>query len=103
MTLSARRAVPGAASEAASSDRHGLLGEGTVSGPCARRYSPEAQAMQRRCTCCQETRAHEEAVTLQCPDGTAVQHTYTHIDECKCDLACVPSPAAPEQGHGSFA
>lgn len=58
--------------------------------------------MQRRCTCCQETRAHEEVVTLQCPDGTAVQHTYTHIDECRCDLACVPPPPAPQQSQGGF-
>lgn len=78
----------------------GLLGEGAVSGPCARRYSPEARAMQRRCSCCQEIRAHEEALTLQCPDGTAVRHTYTHIDECRCDLACVASPTAPEPGQG---
>ncbi|XP_059566902.1 mucin-5B-like [Myotis daubentonii] len=68
--------------------------------PGVSKYSPEAQAMQRRCSCCQEIRAHEEAVTLQCPDGTAVRHTYTHIDECRCDLACAPSPAAPEPGQG---
>lgn len=74
-------------------------GRGAISGPRARRYSPEAQALQRRCTCCQETRAHEAAVTLQCPDGTAVRHTYTHIDECRCDLACVPSPATAQHGH----
>ncbi|XP_016076738.1 PREDICTED: mucin-5B, partial [Miniopterus natalensis] len=64
--------------------------------PGVSKYSPEAQAMQRRCTCCQESRAHEEEVTLQCPDGTAVRHTYTHIDECKCALACVPAPATQE-------
>uniref|UniRef100_G1PLV6 Uncharacterized protein n=1 Tax=Myotis lucifugus TaxID=59463 RepID=G1PLV6_MYOLU len=52
--------------------------------PGVSKYSPEAQAMQRRCACCQEIRAHEEAVSLQCPDGTAVRHTYTHIDECRC-------------------
>lgn len=52
--------------------------------------------MQRRCTCCQDVRAHEEAVTMQCPDGTAIQHTYTHVDECSCTPACIPSPSAPE-------
>ncbi|XP_066228758.1 mucin-5B-like isoform X1 [Saccopteryx leptura] len=64
--------------------------------PGVSKYSAEAQAMQRQCTCCQETRAHEEVVAMRCPDGTAVQHTYTHVDECRCDVACIPSPAAPE-------
>ncbi|XP_036895149.1 mucin-5B [Sturnira hondurensis] len=66
-------------------------------GPCpgVSKYSPEAQAMRRQCSCCRETRAHEEVVALQCPDGTAIQHTYTHVEECSCAHACVPSPAAP--------
>ncbi|XP_058383654.1 mucin-5B [Diceros bicornis minor] len=68
--------------------------EGSCPGVSA--YSLEAQAMQRRCTCCQETRAHEEAVTLQCPNGTAVQHTYIHVDACSCTPSCAPSPEAPE-------
>ncbi|XP_053514218.1 LOW QUALITY PROTEIN: mucin-5B [Artibeus jamaicensis] len=66
-------------------------------GPCpgVSKYSPEAQAMQRRCTCCRETRAREEVVALRCPDGTSVQHSYTHVEQCSCNPACVPSPAAP--------
>lgn len=58
----------------------------------------EARGMQRQCTCCQETRAHEEAVTMRCPNGRAQRHTYTHVDECSCTPtpACVPLPVAPE-------
>ncbi|KAM5316256.1 mucin-5B isoform 2-T2 [Glossophaga mutica] len=67
--------------------------EGTCPG--VSKYSPEARAMQRRCTCCQETRAHRAAVALRCPDGTAIQHTYTHVERCSCTPACVPSTAAP--------
>lgn len=64
-------------------------------GPCVRRYSPEAQALQRRCTCCRETRARQAAVALRCPDGTAVRLTYTHVEQCSCNPACEPSPEAP--------
>ncbi|KAI5934964.1 Mucin-5B [Manis javanica] len=64
--------------------------------PGASRYSMDTQAMQPQCTCCRETRAHEEAVTMQCPDGTALQHTYTHVDQCSCTPSCGPLPKAPE-------
>nr|XP_023397350.1 mucin-5B-like [Loxodonta africana] len=61
------------------------------------KYSAEAQAMERHCACCQETRTHEEAVTMWCPDGTRIWHTYIHVDECSCSLSCVPTtvPQAP--------
>lgn len=62
----------------------------------------EAQAMQRQCACCQEVRAHEEMVTMQCPDGTAIQHIYTHVDECSCTPACIPLPAAPKDSMSIF-
>lgn len=52
--------------------------------------------MERQCTCCRETEAHEEVVTLRCPDGTAVRRTYTHVDKCSCAPACVHSPKVPE-------
>lgn len=52
----------------------------------------EAQAMERQCTCCQESKVHDVAVTMQCPDGTVIQHTYTHIDECNCAPACSSLP-----------
>ncbi|XP_076411393.1 mucin-5B [Peromyscus maniculatus bairdii] len=52
------------------------------------KYSMEAQAMEHQCTCCQESKVHDVAVTMQCPNGTVIQHTYSHIDECSCALAC---------------
>lgn len=69
--------------------------EGFCPEPEVPRFSLEAPAVQCRCTCCQETRTHQEVVTMQCPDGTAIQHTYTQVDECSCGPACVPSPQAP--------
>ena len=58
--------------------------------------------MEHQCTCCQETVVHEEVVTMQCPDGTAIQHTYTHVDKCSCTPSCGPSPKAPEDSTPVF-
>uniref|UniRef100_A0A8C5YE09 Mucin-5B n=1 Tax=Microcebus murinus TaxID=30608 RepID=A0A8C5YE09_MICMU len=63
--------------------------------PGASKYSAEAQAMEHQCTCCQESRVHAETVSMRCPDGTAIVHTYTHVDECGCEPSCVPLPTAP--------
>ncbi|XP_041578367.1 mucin-5B [Vulpes lagopus] len=70
--------------------------------PGVSKYSMEAQAIEHQCTCCQETVVHEEVVTMQCPDGTAVQHTYTHVDKCSCAPSCGPSPKAPEDSTPVF-
>ncbi|XP_059785964.1 mucin-5B [Balaenoptera ricei] len=70
--------------------------------PGASRYSTGAQATQCPCICCQETRAHQEVVTMQCPNGTAFQHTYTHVDECSCGPSCVSSAQAPEDSTPTF-
>ncbi|XP_064347881.1 mucin-5B [Camelus dromedarius] len=63
--------------------------------PGGSRYSMRAPASQCQCTCCQETRTHQEVVTMQCPNGTAIQHTYTHVDEC----SCVPSCGTQDSTH----
>lgn len=70
--------------------------------PQVSRYSMETQARQCSCRCCQETRTHQEAVTMQCPDGTAFQHTYTHVDECGCVPACASSPQTLEESASTF-
>ncbi|XP_060232256.1 mucin-5B [Meriones unguiculatus] len=67
--------------------------EGSCSGMS--KYSMEAQAVEHQCTCCQESKVHDVAVTMQCPDGTVIQHTYSHIDECSCSLACSFLPMTP--------
>ncbi|CAO2583928.1 MUC5B [Lemmus lemmus] len=64
--------------------------EGSCSGMS--KYSLEVQAMEHQCTCCQESKVHDVAVAMQCPNGTVIQHTYTHIDECSCALACSSLP-----------
>uniref|UniRef100_H9H905 Mucin 5B, oligomeric mucus/gel-forming n=1 Tax=Monodelphis domestica TaxID=13616 RepID=H9H905_MONDO len=55
------------------------------------RYSLEAKEMRRQCTCCHETRVHQEEVRMRCPDGSAIQHSYTRVDACGCTPACQPS------------
>ncbi|XP_034869658.1 mucin-5B [Mirounga leonina] len=70
--------------------------------PGVSKYSVEAQAMEHQCTCCQEAGVHEEVVTMQCPDGTTVQRTYTHVDKCSCAPSCVRSPEAPEDSTPIF-
>lgn len=47
--------------------------------------------MQHQCTCCQESKTHLEAVTMRCPNGIDIQHTYTQVDECSCSPSCLPS------------
>ncbi|XP_057634690.1 mucin-5B [Chionomys nivalis] len=66
--------------------------EGSCSGTS--KYSLEVQAMEHQCTCCQESKVHDVAVAMQCPNGTVIQHTYTHVDECSCALACSSLPMA---------
>eukprot|EP00070_Physeter_catodon_P027685 XP_028334579.1 mucin-5B [Physeter catodon] len=70
--------------------------------PGASRYAMGARATQCPCICCQETRAHQEVVTMQCPNGTAFQHTYTHVDECSCGPSCISSAQAPEDSTPIF-
>ncbi|XP_040111162.1 mucin-5B [Oryx dammah] len=70
--------------------------------PQLSRYSMETQARQCSCSCCQETRTHQEVVTMQCPDGTAFQHAYTHVDECGCVPACASSPQTLEESASTF-
>ncbi|KAL1787651.1 mucin-5AC [Sigmodon hispidus] len=64
--------------------------EGSCSGMS--KYSMEAQAMEHQCTCCQESKVHDVAVAMQCPNGIVIQHTYTHIDECSCAPTCSSLP-----------
>ncbi|XP_027950068.1 mucin-5B [Eumetopias jubatus] len=70
--------------------------------PGVSKYSMEAQAMEHQCTCCQDAGVHEEVVTMQCPDGTAIQRTYTHVDKCRCTSSCTRSPEAPEDSTPIF-
>ncbi|XP_004403883.1 PREDICTED: mucin-5B [Odobenus rosmarus divergens] len=70
--------------------------------PGVSKYSMEAQAMEHQCTCCQDAEVHEEVVTMQCPDGTAIQRTYTHVDKCRCTSSCARSPEAPEDSTPIF-
>lgn len=77
-------------------------------GPSLRpssRYSAEAQALDHKCSCCQEERTRQQEVVLSCPDGSSRNHTYTHIESCLCqDTACEPvraRRAAPSRARHS--
>lgn len=53
------------------------------------RYSAQAQSLDHKCSCCKEYRTSQREVTLQCPDGGTLSHTYTHIESCLCqDTVC---------------
>ncbi|CAI9167417.1 unnamed protein product [Rangifer tarandus platyrhynchus] len=70
-----------------------LVSMNDCSGSCGTfaMYSAEAQALDHRCSCCKEHRTSQREVTLQCPDGGTLRHTYTHIDSCLCqDTLCEP-------------
>ncbi|XP_037694226.1 mucin-2 [Choloepus didactylus] len=52
-------------------------------------YSAEAQTLGHQCSCCQEQQTSQREVTLHCPTGGSLQHSYTHIESCRCqDSAC---------------
>ncbi|NXJ86213.1 MUC5A protein, partial [Trogon melanurus] len=48
------------------------------------RYSLEANTMEHRCSCCQETKTSQRKVTLTCSDGTYLDHAYTYVEQCSC-------------------
>ncbi|XP_043826511.1 mucin-5B [Dromiciops gliroides] len=54
-------------------------------------YSLEANEMQRKCACCQETQVHQKEVKMKCPDGTEIQRSYMNVVACSCTPACLPS------------
>ncbi|XP_053219037.1 mucin-5B-like [Podarcis raffonei] len=58
--------------------------------PSSSKYSSEANAMQRECTCCQELKSHRRKVTLTCQDGRSIDYDYIYVDECQCMTACIP-------------
>ncbi|XP_051001069.1 intestinal mucin-like protein [Acomys russatus] len=61
-------------------------------------YSAQAQDLDHRCSCCKEERTSERMVTLECPDGSELIHTYTHIDSCLCQDSVCGIPQA-QQGR----
>ncbi|XP_014835070.1 PREDICTED: intestinal mucin-like protein [Poecilia mexicana] len=58
------------------------------------KYSEAAAAMEHSCSCCKERRASNRTVTLACEDGTHVQFTYVHVEECGCGHTECTTPAA---------
>lgn len=65
-------------------------GGGPSPCPSCLRYSTLEKSLDHRCSCCKEERTSEREVVLDCPDGSSLTHTYTHIESCLCqDTACV--------------
>ncbi|XP_045063576.1 mucin-2-like [Coregonus clupeaformis] len=48
------------------------------------KYSAMAASLDHSCTCCQESRASNRTVELQCLNGDVVPYTYLHVEECGC-------------------
>ncbi|XP_030338095.1 mucin-5AC-like [Strigops habroptila] len=61
------------------------------------RYSPEANTMEHKCSCCQETKTSQRKVTLTCSDGTYLDHSYTYVEKCSCVSAECISQVSTQQ------
>ncbi|XP_055987815.1 mucin-2 [Sorex fumeus] len=60
------------------------------------KYSLEAQSLDHKCSCCKEERTSQREVILNCPTGSTIKHTYTHIESCLCqDTSCEPQRRGP--------
>ncbi|XP_061263440.1 mucin-5AC isoform X1 [Bos javanicus] len=55
-------------------------------------FSPEANAVEHRCSCCRELRFSLRNVTLHCKDGSSRALTYTEVEECGCEGLQCDSP-----------
>ncbi|XP_071972695.1 mucin-5B-like [Engystomops pustulosus] len=55
-------------------------------GSCATfsMYSMTTKAMSHECACCQEVQTSQKHVTLQCSDGSQVEHEYIAVEKCDC-------------------
>ncbi|MEQ2210808.1 hypothetical protein XENOCAPTIV_019768, partial [Xenoophorus captivus] len=47
-------------------------------------YSAAANMMMHHCECCHEAKTSMKQVQLTCADGSKVQHSYTHVENCRC-------------------
>ncbi|XP_061320228.1 mucin-5AC [Pezoporus flaviventris] len=61
------------------------------------RYSPEANMMEHKCSCCQEIKTSQRKVTLTCRDGTYLDHSYTYVEKCSCVSAECISQVSTQQ------
>ncbi|KAL0968822.1 hypothetical protein UPYG_G00272320 [Umbra pygmaea] len=60
------------------------------------KYSEMAAALDHSCSCCQESRASNRTVNLQCLNGDVVPYTYMHVEDCSCRLTdCQPAVKVP--------
>lgn len=48
------------------------------------RYSPEANSMTHKCSCCRESKTALKEIMLLCPGGIRKKHRYIHVDRCEC-------------------
>ncbi|KAG2462468.1 MUC5B protein, partial [Polypterus senegalus] len=52
-------------------------------------YSSEANAMEHKCSCCQELQTSFKNTTLKCSNGTIFSYSYIYVEECSCrDTRC---------------
>ncbi|KAM6174045.1 mucin-5AC [Erethizon dorsatum] len=65
-----------------------------ICGDSTSKYSPEANAVEHRCHCCQELRTSRKTVTLRCADGSRLAFSYTQVEECGCQGLQCQAPAS---------
>ncbi|KAM4743671.1 mucin-5B-like [Anableps anableps] len=61
-------------------------------------YSAAADTMIHHCECCHEATTSTKQVELTCADGSKVQHSYSHVESCRCSKEeCAASSTAKAQ------
>ncbi|KAG8438111.1 hypothetical protein GDO86_008703 [Hymenochirus boettgeri] len=52
-------------------------------------YSDKEQTMNKKCSCCQETKTELVNITLNCPSGKQKEYSYINVKSCSCvDTHC---------------
>ncbi|XP_063173884.1 mucin-2 [Candoia aspera] len=65
-------------------------------------YSPEANSMTHKCSCCRESKTALKEITLLCPGGIRKKHRYLHVESCEClNTECDVQPSSSEESRKS--
>ncbi|KAM6466581.1 intestinal mucin-like protein [Liasis olivaceus] len=65
-------------------------------------YSPEANSMTHKCSCCRESKTALKQITLLCPGGIRKKHQYLHVESCEClNTECDAQPSSSEESSKS--
>ncbi|XP_039218226.1 mucin-2 isoform X2 [Crotalus tigris] len=63
-------------------------------------YSPEANSMTHKCSCCRESKTSRKEIMLMCPGGIRKKHRYIHVDRCEClNTECGDEQSSSEESR----